>query len=76
MVSQASLFDLPVESGVFPCVLCSQVIEHIPRPGALEELDRVLQPGGLLILGTPDYANWQWNVIEWLYKGYPTASLR
>lgn len=68
MVSQASLFDLPVESGVFPCVLCSQVIEHIPRPGALEELDRVLQSGGLLILGTPDYANWQWNVIEWLYK--------
>ncbi len=25
-------------------------------------------PGGLLILGTPDYARWQWIVIEWLYQ--------
>ncbi len=68
MRSQASLFSLPFESESFPCVLSSQVIEHVPRAGALEELDRVLQPGGLLILGTPDYAKWQWVVIEWLYK--------
>ncbi|MBI2332730.1 MAG: methyltransferase domain-containing protein [Chloroflexi bacterium] len=68
MRAQASLFNLPVESGAFPCVLCSQVVEHIPRPGAMDELDRVLQPGGFLILGTPDYAKWQWIVIEWLYK--------
>lgn len=68
MRTQASLFNLPVENESFPCVLCSQVIEHIPRDGALEELDRVLQCGGILILGTPDYAKWQWLVIEWLYK--------
>jgi SAM-dependent methyltransferase len=40
----------------------------VPRANVLDELDRVLQPGGHLILGTPDYAKWQWNVIEWLYK--------
>jgi len=45
-----------------------QVIEHVPRANALSELDRVLKPGGFLILGTPDYAKWQWLVIEWLYK--------
>ena len=44
------------------------MIEHIPRANALNELDRVLQPGGFLILGTPDYAKWQWLTIEWLYK--------
>ena len=44
------------------------MIEHIPRANVLDELDRVLQPGGFLILGTPDYGNWQWLVIEWLYK--------
>lgn len=65
---QASIFNLPVSDGSFPCVICSQVIEHIPRANVLDELDRVLQPGGFLILGTPDYAKWQWLVIEWLYK--------
>jgi dolichol-phosphate mannosyltransferase len=65
---QGSIFELPVTDESFPCVLCSQVIEHVPRANVLDELDRVLQPGGFLILGTPDYAKWQWVVIEWLYK--------
>ncbi|HEU4744733.1 MAG TPA: methyltransferase domain-containing protein [Anaerolineales bacterium] len=65
---QGSIFNLPVPDESFPCVLSSQVIEHIPRANVLDELDRVLQPGGFLILGTPDYGNWEWLVIEWLYK--------
>jgi dolichol-phosphate mannosyltransferase len=68
LVVQGSIFDLPVPAESFPCVLCSQVIEHVPRGNVLDELDRVLQPAGFLILGTPDYAKWQWIVIEWLYK--------
>ncbi len=64
---QGSLLGLPLPSGTFLCVLCSQVIEHIPRAGVLDELDRVLAPGGTLILGTPDYGKWQWLVVEWLY---------
>lgn len=67
-VVQGSVFNLPIPNEAFPCVVCSQVIEHIPRDGVLDEIDRVLEPGGLLILGTPDYAKWQWVVIEWLYK--------
>ena len=65
---QGSIFDLPVPDQSFPCVVCSQVIEHVPRVNVLDELDRVLKPGGFLILGTPDYGKWQWIVIEWLYK--------
>jgi ubiquinone/menaquinone biosynthesis C-methylase UbiE len=65
---QGSIFSLPIPNHAFPCVLCSQVIEHVPRANVLDELDRVLQPGGFLILGTPDYGNWQWLLIEWLYK--------
>jgi len=65
---QGSIFNLPVPTGSFPCILCSQVIEHVPRTNVFHELDRALQPGGFLILGTPDYAKWQWLVIEWLYK--------
>lgn len=64
----ASGFMLPIRSGAFPCVLCSQVIEHVPKESPiLEELIRTLAPGGRLVLGTPDYANWEWVVTEKLY---------
>ncbi len=44
--------DLPPAS--FDLVLCSEVIEHIPdSPGALWGIHRVLKPGGLLVLSTP-----------------------
>ncbi len=61
-------FTLPVPDASFPCVLCSQVIEHVPKESPiLKELDRVLAPGGRLVLGTPDYARWEWVVTEKLY---------
>lgn len=65
---QGSGTSLPFRNGSFPCVLCSQVIEHVSKESPiLNELCRVLAPGGLLVLGTPDYANWQWVVIEKIY---------
>ncbi len=65
---QASGFALPFADASFPCVLCSQVIEHVPKESPiLRELVRVLRPGGRLVLGTPDYANWEWVATEWLY---------
>jgi SAM-dependent methyltransferase len=65
---QASGFELPFPDASFPCVLCSQVIEHVPKESPiLDELDRCLAPGGRLVLGTPDYANWEWVVTEKLY---------
>jgi glycosyltransferase involved in cell wall biosynthesis len=65
---QGSGFALPFGRAGFPCVLCSQVIEHVPKSTPiLDELDRVLAPGGALVLGTPDYGRWQWLVIEAIY---------
>ena len=65
---QASGFALPFADESFSCVLCSQVIEHVPKDSPiLSELVRVLKPGGRLVLGTPDYANWQWVVTEKAY---------
>ena len=68
-LAQASGFHLlPVADNAFPCVLCSQVIEHVPKSSPiLAELCRVLRPGGRLVLGTPDYGNWEWRATEWLY---------
>jgi SAM-dependent methyltransferase len=61
-------FTLPVPDASFPCVLCSQVIEHVPKESPiLKELERALAPGGRLVLGTPDYSRWEWVVTEKLY---------
>jgi dolichol-phosphate mannosyltransferase len=69
---RGSGFALPFPDASFPCVLCSQVIEHVPKGSPiLDELCRVLAPGGRLVLGTPDYANWQWIYIEKLYGMVP-----
>jgi SAM-dependent methyltransferase len=54
-VLRASAEDLPFASGQFDAVVLADVIEHIPgRAQALAELHRVLAPGGLLIVATPD----------------------
>jgi dolichol-phosphate mannosyltransferase len=64
----ASGFALPFPDASFPCVVCSQVIEHVPKDSPiLSELMRVLAPGGRLVLGTPDYARWEWVITEKLY---------
>jgi dolichol-phosphate mannosyltransferase len=69
---RGSAFSLPFPDASFACVLCSQVIEHVPKESPiLDELCRVLAPGGRLVLGTPDYANWQWVYIEKLYGMVP-----
>jgi len=43
----------------FDKVLCSEVIEHIPdAEKALSEIWRVLKPGGLVVLSTPNPKSW------------------
>src|SRR5262249_19784640 len=65
---RASVMALPVKDESFDCVVCSQVIEHIPAdPMIFTELIRVLRPGGLLVLGTPDYDTIGWRTIEPMY---------
>jgi SAM-dependent methyltransferase len=65
---RASGGALPFADGAFPCVLCSQVIEHVPMDVPIvSELQRVLAPGGRLVLGTPDYDRWEW---VWMEKAY------
>jgi glycosyltransferase involved in cell wall biosynthesis len=64
----ASAFALPFKDDSFDCVISSQVIEHIRYDETLfTEMRRVLRTGGMLILGTPDYATLGWRIIEPIY---------
>ena len=46
--------DIPEPNASFDVILCSEVIEHIPDPAkAIAEFDRLLKPGGKLILTAP-----------------------
>ncbi|EGJ33221.1 methylase involved in ubiquinone/menaquinone biosynthesis [Moorena producens 3L] len=46
--------DIPVESVSFEAIMCTEVLEHLPDPiSALKEFDRILKPGGYLIITAP-----------------------
>ncbi len=45
---------IPVDDDSFDAVMCNEVIEHVPDPvKALKELNRVLRPGGYLVVTAP-----------------------
>ena len=65
---RGSAFALPFRDAAFDCAISSQVIDHIPYDEVLfREMDSVPQPGGQLIIGTPDYASLGWQIIQPLY---------
>jgi SAM-dependent methyltransferase len=65
----ASGLQLPFPDASFGCVLSSQVIGHVPKDSPLiDELFRVLKPGGRLVMGTPDCSRWEWIYLEKLYE--------
>lgn len=61
---QANLVGaLPFASGSFDVLVCSHVLEHLPNPEhQIQEILRVLRPGGLFLMGVP--MSWWWT--RWL----------
>lgn len=48
------LEEIPVEDGRFDAIVFNQVLEHLPQPIiVLQELNRVLKPGGTIICSAP-----------------------
>ncbi len=52
----ADITRLPFPDDYFDCVICSEVLEHIPEhEAALTELVRILKPNGNLVVSVPRY---------------------
>lgn len=52
--------SLPFSAGEFDAVVCFEVIEHLfDIESTLREVRRVLKPGGVLVLSTPNIAYWR-----------------
>jgi SAM-dependent methyltransferase len=64
-----NILDYPVVDNFFDVVFFNHAIEHIPDDrAALETAYRILAPGGLLVLGTPNEGSWWWQLA---YKRAP-----
>jgi SAM-dependent methyltransferase len=51
--------DLPFEDDFFDAAYCGEIIEHVfDTDHLLVELNRVLRPGGVCVLTTPNLAGW------------------
>jgi SAM-dependent methyltransferase len=75
----AAADHLPVADGSFAAVLCTQVLEHVPEPGAVvAEFHRILRAGGRVWLTAPlvwclheephDYYRYTSHGLQYLFK--------
>jgi 2-polyprenyl-3-methyl-5-hydroxy-6-metoxy-1,4-benzoquinol methylase len=59
----ADILDYPSADDQFDVIFFNHVIEHIKDDvAALATVARILKPGGLLILGTPNEGSWWWQL--------------
>ena len=59
---------LPVPSGRADIVICSHVLEHVPRPEfTMGELRRILKPEGLMLIGVPVAPRVIAHMREWQF---------
>jgi SAM-dependent methyltransferase len=77
-IKQGDALQLPFADGEFDRVVAAEVLEHIPADiQAIEELVRVLRPGGTLAVSVP---RWFPEVINWKlseeYHNVPFGHIR
>jgi SAM-dependent methyltransferase len=78
---------LPIRTGVVDGVVISEVLEHVPHPQcAVDEIRRVLKPGGVLIGSVPfgigvhadpyDYFRYTKDALELFLVDFPAVEVR
>ncbi len=69
-VHLGTLADQKFPDEKFDAITASHFIEHLPDPlGTLQECRRVLTPGGLLVLLTPNAASWGHRIYHEDWRG-------
>ncbi len=71
----ASAQELPFADASFNVVVIKHIVEHLPDPArAIREIGRVTEPGGILILATPNLSSLlkPWKGERWIGYQDPT----
>ncbi len=67
---------LPFADASYDTIICCEGIEHLERQyDFARELARVLRPGGLLLLTTPNILNWA-SRLRFLFTGFYALTVR
>lgn len=65
------LYKMPYKNNSFDAVTMREVIEHFIKPEiAVKEVYRILKPGGVFVLTTPNYDSVKLKVIENTYNRF------
>ena len=71
----ASAQELPFTNASFNVVIIKHIVEHLPNPAkALQEIGRITEKGGILILATPNLGSLlkPWKGDKWIGYQDPT----
>ena len=64
---QADVHHLPIKSSSVRVIVCAEIIEHLPEPQMmLDEINRVLKPGGEVVITTPNECS-IWGLYEFFW---------
>lgn len=67
--------SIPVKSNMVDCVKCTELLEHVEHPEmVLDEITRVLKPGGTLILSIP--FNWGIHADPYDFQRFTDQKLK
>lgn len=68
---------LPFGDESFDVVICLEVVEHVDFPGkVMSEVHRVLRPGGVLVVGTPNTSSYYVAAYKLLKGVLPMKTIR
>lgn len=64
---QGDIQEANYPNDFFDFIHISHVIEHVLDPRAyIQEMRRILKPGGILAIGTPDISSWLYSIHRWV----------
>ena len=69
--------ELPYEDGAFTAVLCTSSFHHYPDAAAtVREMERVLAPGGRIVIGDGSGDRWEVRTVDWFLRRLDTSHVK